>query len=658
MDYKYLLQIDSPDDLKKVPQEELPVVAAELRDFMITTVAKVGGHLASSLGTVELTIALHYLFNAPTDKIVWDVGHQAYGHKILTGRRDRFPTLRQYGGISGFPVRDESPYDSFNVAHACTSISGALGMAVARDLAGAHNYVVAVIGDAGLTGGVGLEGLNHVGHLKSKLLIILNDNEMSISPNVGAIAGYLNRIVKGQAYLRVKEEVELLLGSVPKVGKRLLRLTKDVVEAAKTMIIPGLVFEELGFKYVGPLNGHNLDGLLTTLQSVKDHPGPVLLHVVTQKGKGYSIAEQLPVKYHGVTSFDVSTGAFHKTPAGAPSYTAVFGKTMCELAAQDARVVGITAAMPEGTGLDGFNKQFPSRFFDVGIAEQHAVALAAGLARQGARPVIGIYSTFLQRAYDQFIHDVCIQDLPVVFALDRAGIVGDDGKTQQGVFDYSYMRCIPNVVLMAPKDENELQHMLHTALQYDGPIAVRYPRGAAIGVALDEVPQRLPIGKAEVLRRGPDVALLGIGLGVAAAAHAAEHLATEGVSATVVNARFVKPLDRDLILELAHSVGRLVTIEENALAGGFGSAVWELLEHEGVHDCQLHRVGVPDEFVEHGTQASWRKRYGLDAAGVAAAVKQHYPELFRSENHETRRTAVEGAAPSKRQRASEPVGAR
>src|SRR5579885_2486274 len=433
MEYQYLTRIDSPADLKKLPREALPQVAAELRDYLISVVSKVGGHLASSLGAVELTLALHYTFDAPRDKIVWDVGHQAYGHKTLTGRRDRFPTLRQYGGISGFPVRDESPYDAFNVAHACTSISAALGMCVARDLAREDNYVVAVIGDAGLTGGLALEGLNQAGHLKRKLLVILNDNEMSIAPNVGAIAGYLNRIVHGQSYHRLTHEAEKMILSVPRIGPRLLRISRDLLDSAKTLLIPGMVFEELGFEYVGPVNGHSIDELLDVLAKVKDNPGPTLLHVVTQKGKGYPHAEKLPMKYHGVTQFDVSTGAFQKAPAKAPSYTSVFGKAICELAEKDPRIVAITAAMCEGTGLDEFSKKFPKRFFDVGIAEQHAVDFAAGLACEGMRPVAAIYSTFLQRAYDQLAHDICLMHLPVTLALDRAGIVGADGPTHHGL---------------------------------------------------------------------------------------------------------------------------------------------------------------------------------------------------------------------------------
>ncbi|HXE30805.1 MAG TPA: 1-deoxy-D-xylulose-5-phosphate synthase, partial [Terriglobales bacterium] len=524
MEYQFLNKINAPADLKKIARADLPQVAAELRDFMITTVSKVGGHLASSLGTVELTLALHYIFQAPADKIVWDVGHQAYGHKIITGRRDRFPTLRQYGGISGFPVRDESPYDAFNVAHACTSISAALGMCTARDLAGEGNYVIAVIGDAGLTGGVGLEGLNQAGHLKPKLMVILNDNEMSISPNVGALSGYLNRIAHGQAYQRVRDEIEQLITSVPRIGHRLFRLTRQWVDAIKGLILPGLVFEELGFEYVGPINGHSFDALLDTIQKYKDHPGPVLLHVVTRKGKGYAQAEQLPMKYHGVTAFDISTGAFVKAPASAPSYTSVFGQAMCERAAADQRVIGITAAMTEGTGLSEFAVKYPRRFFDVGIAEQHAVTFAAGLACEGLRPVAAIYSTFLQRAYDQVIHDVCLMNLPVTFALDRGGIVGSDGPTHHGLYDIAYLCAAPNMTVMAPKDENELRHMLYTALEHGAPIAFRYPRGNGVGAELEPV-RKLEIGRAEILREGCDGAVLALGSMVYPCLEAAERLA-------------------------------------------------------------------------------------------------------------------------------------
>ena len=619
MDYQFLNRIDSPADLKKVARADLPRVAEELRDYMITTVSKVGGHLASSLGAVELTLALHYTFDAPADKIVWDVGHQAYGHKIITGRRDRFPTLRQYGGISGFPVRDESPYDAFNVAHACTSISAAVGMCTARDLAGRDNYVVAVIGDAGLTGGVGLEGMNHAGHIKPKMMVILNDNEMSISPNVGAIAGYLNRIVKGQAYQRVRDEIEQLITSVPKVGQRLFRLTRQWVDAIKGLILPGMVFEELGFEYVGPLNGHSLDTLLDTLNKYKDHDGPVLLHVVTRKGKGYAQAEELPTKYHGVTAFDISTGAFVKAPASAPSYTSVFGSAMCELAERDPRVVAITAAMTEGTGLNEFAARFPRRFFDVGIAEQHAVTFAAGLACEGLRPVAAIYSTFLQRAYDQVIHDVCLMNLPVTFALDRAGIVGADGPTHNGLYDLAYLAAAPNMTVMAPKDENELRHMMLTAVEHGAPIAVRYPRGNGVGAAREPA-RKLEIGRAEILREGSDGAILALGSMVYPCLEAAARLAQEGLSLTVINARFVKPLDEELIACLASEKPFLVTAEEGTLAGGFGALVAALLADRRIPVAQL-RIGVPDRIVPHGAPALLHAKYGLDTDGIVERVR-------------------------------------
>jgi 1-deoxy-D-xylulose-5-phosphate synthase len=619
MDYQFLNRIDSPADLKKVARADLPRVAEELRDYMITTVSKVGGHLASSLGAVELTLALHYTFDAPADKIVWDVGHQAYGHKIITGRRDRFPTLRQYGGISGFPVRDESPYDAFNVAHACTSISAAVGMCTARDLAGRDNYVIAVIGDAGLTGGVGLEGMNHAGHIKPKMMVILNDNEMSISPNVGAIAGYLNRIVKGQAYQRVRDEIEQLITSVPKVGQRLFRLTRQWVDAIKGLILPGMVFEELGFEYVGPLNGHSLDTLLDTLNKYKDHDGPVLLHVVTRKGKGYAQAEELPTKYHGVTAFDISTGAFVKAPASAPSYTSVFGSAMCELAERDPRVVAITAAMTEGTGLNEFAARFPRRFFDVGIAEQHAVTFAAGLACEGLRPVAAIYSTFLQRAYDQVIHDVCLMNLPVTFALDRGGIVGADGPTHNGLYDLAYLAAAPNMTVMAPKDENELRHMMLTAVEHGAPIAVRYPRGNGVGAAREPA-RKLEIGRAEILREGSDGAILALGSMVYPCLEAAARLAQEGLSLTVINARFVKPLDEELIACLASEKPFLVTAEEGTLAGGFGALVAALLADRRIPVAQL-RIGVPDRIIPHGAPALLHAKYGLDTDGIVERVR-------------------------------------
>ena len=620
MEYKYLPRIESPADLRRIPREELPLVVAELRDYMVSVISKIGGHLASSLGAAELTVALHYSFDTPKDKIVWDVGHQAYGHKILTGRRDRFPTIRQYGGISGFPVREESPYDTFNVAHAGTAISGALGMAVARDLKGEDYHVVAVVGDGGLTAGEELEGINNLGTLQKKLLVILNDNKMSISPNVGAWAGYLNRIVHGQAYHRLREEVEKLMLAVPHVGRRLLRISKDIVESAKTVLIPGLVFEELGFEYVGPINGHDMHELLAVLAKVKKNSKPTLVHIVTQKGKGYSIAEKLPVKYHGVTQFDVSTGAFHKAPAKAPSYTAVFGKALCELAEKDSRIIGITAAMSEGTGLDEFSKRFPERFFDVGIAEQHAVTFATGLACEGMRPVVAIYSTFLQRAFDQVIHDTCLMRAPVTFALDRAGIVGADGPTHNGLYDLVYLSALPGMVVMAPKDENELRHMLYTALTVGGPAALRYPRGNGIGLPIDPEFKKLEIGKGEILREGEDFGILALGSMVYPCLEAATRLDAMGIHATVINARFMKPLDEDLICCLAAEKQFLVTAEEGTEAGGFGAQVAALL-HDRRVPASILRIAVPDRIIPHGASDLLHAKYGLDVDGIVNRIK-------------------------------------
>ncbi len=620
MEYRYLSHIDSPAELKKVPREDLPLVAEELRDYLISVVSKVGGHLASSLGTVELTLALHYLFDTPKDRIVWDVGHQAYGHKVLTGRRDRLATIRQYGGISGFPVRDESPYDTFNVAHAGTAISGALGMAVARDLKGEDFHVIAVVGDAGLTSGLELEGINNLGTLQKKVLVVLNDNEMSISPNVGAIAGYLNRVVHGQAYHRITQEVEKMILSVPRLGSRLLKLSKDLVESAKTALIPGLVFEELGFDYVGPISGHNMEELLIALARVKDNPKPTLLHVVTQKGKGYPHAEKLPVKFHGVTQFDVATGAFRKSPATAPSYTSVFGNTMCELAEKDQSVVAITAAMAEGTGLVEFSKRFPDRFFDVGIAEQHAVTFACGLACEGLHPMVAIYSTFLQRAYDQVIHDAALMRLPVAFALDRSGIVGADGPTHNGLYDLAYLSAVPGMVVMAPKDENELRHMLATSLSVNGPTAVRYPRGNGFGVPLDTEFKRLEIGKGEILREGSDIAILALGSMVYPSLESAERLTASGIHATVINARFMKPLDQELICCLASEKQFLVTVEEGTECGGFGSAVAALLQDRRI-PTSVVRIAVPDRIIPHGAPNLLHAKYGLDADGIVEKIQ-------------------------------------
>jgi 1-deoxy-D-xylulose-5-phosphate synthase len=620
MEYKYLFRINSPADLKKVPREDLPLVVDELRDYMVSVISRIGGHLASSLGAAELTVALHYTFDTPRDKIVWDVGHQAYGHKILTGRRDRFPTIRQYGGLSGFPARDESPYDTFNVAHAGTAISGALGMAVARDLKGDNYRVVAVVGDGGLTVGEELEAINNLGTLQKNVLVILNDNKMSISPNVGALAGYLNRIVHGKAYHRLREEVEKLMLSLPHLGPRLLRISKDIVESAKTILIPGLVFEELGFEYLGPINGHDIAELLTVLEKVKNNSRPTLIHIVTKKGKGYPIAERLPVKYHGVTKFDISTGAFHKGPAAPPSYTSVFGKALCELAEKDSRIVAITAAMSEGTGLDEFSKRFPERFFDVGIAEQHAVTFATGLACEGMRPVVAIYSTFLQRAFDQVMHDTCLMRAPVTFALDRAGIVGADGPTHHGLYDLVFLSALPGIVVMAPKDEVELRHMLYTALSLPGPAALRYPRGSGIGSPIDPLFQKLEIGKAEILRQGSDIGILALGSMVYPCLEAATRLEAMGIGATVINARFMKPLDANLICRLAAEKQFLVTAEEGTEVGGFGAQVAALLLDRRV-PARLLRIAVPDRIIPHGESALLYAKYGLDVDGIVDRVK-------------------------------------
>jgi 1-deoxy-D-xylulose-5-phosphate synthase len=640
MDFSLLSKVDSPDDIKKLDRQQLGQLADELRSFMIHTISKTGGHLASSLGTVELTVALHYVFNAPEDQLVWDVGHQAYGHKILTGRRDQFHTLRQYEGISGFPRREESVYDAFNVAHASTSISAALGMAVARDLAKEDFHVVAIIGDGGLTGGIALEGINQAGHLQKKLLIILNDNEMSISPNVGAISGYLNRIVTGQVYNRFKKEVESMLLSVPHIGKRLVKIAKDMVDAMKTFMVPGLLFHELGFDYVGPINGHHLDTLVDTLEKLKQNSAPTILHIVTKKGKGWSVAESAPIKYHGPTAYDPQTGVFYPTPPAPPSYTSVFGKTMIKLARQDPKIVAITAAMLEGTGLVQFSKEFPDRCFDVGIAEQHGVTFAAGLATQGFKPVAAIYSTFLQRAYDQVIHDVCLMDLPVTFAIDRAGIVGADGPTHNGLYDIAYLRTVPNMTLMAPKDENELQHMIYTAIQTGHPAAVRYPRGNGIGAKLDEQFRVLEIGKAEMLQDGEDCVILALGTLVHPALKAAERLAVEGISASVVNARFVKPLDEELICCLATEKSFLITVEEAALMGGFGSAVMELLEARSLQGCKLLRIGVPDRLIPHGSPSLLHAKYGIDADGIYEKIRTFIQDGYSPKSGRTRKAGL------------------
>jgi 1-deoxy-D-xylulose-5-phosphate synthase len=616
----YLEQIDSPADLRRLGRAVLPKVAEEIRELIIQTVAKTGGHLASNLGSVELTLALHYIFDSPEDKILWDIGHQTYPHKILTGRRDRFPTLRQEQGLSGFTKREESPHDPFGAGHAGTAISAAVGMAEARELLGKRYRVVAVVGDGALTSGLSWEGLDQAGSLRRDLLVILNDNSMSISPNVGAVSAYLNRVLIGRFATRVRAETQHLLEHIPRVGPRAAEMAKRVEQMAKGLVTPGVLFEELGFTYIGPIDGHNLDHLLTTLANVKALKGPVLMHVVTVKGKGYAPAEGDAVKWHGAAPFEVETGNFKKK-AAPMTYTEAFAQALIKLADEDPRIVAVTAAMAEGTGLAKFRQAHPTRCYDVGIAEQHAVVFAAGLAAQGMRPVVAIYSTFLQRAYDQVIHDVCVQRLPVTFAVDRAGIVGDDGPTHQGLYDLAFLRTVPQIVLLAPRDENDLQHCLKTALSSGGPAALRYPRGAGCGVPIDQEAMAFPLGTAELLRDGSDLLLLPLGPLVRPALLAAECLAGAGISAAVINPRFVKPLDRELIPEVARRVGRVITVEEHALAGGFGAAVLELFEELGLARIQVKRLGVPDCFVEQGAPAAMRECFGLSAEGIQAAAE-------------------------------------
>jgi 1-deoxy-D-xylulose-5-phosphate synthase len=613
---RLLSTINNPQELKKLPPEFLPQLAQEIREKIIATVAKTGGHLAPSLGVVELTIALHYVFDSPRDKIVWDVGHQAYTHKLLTGRQDRFHTLRQYGGLSGFPKRCESPHDACDTGHSSTSISAALGMATARCLKRERNRVIAVIGDGSMTAGLAFEGLNNAGDLNKDLIVVLNDNGMSISPNVGALSSFLSRKLTAPTMVFLKKQVENLLGSFPAIGGDLLAWAKKGEESFKAFFTPGMLFEALKFTYLGPVNGHRLNHLIETFNNVKNLRGPILVHVVTTKGKGYEPAETDPTGFHGLGKFDPDTGEPKKSVGDVPSYTEVFGDTLVRLAKDDRRIVAITAAMPDGTGLVDFRHQFPDRFFDVGICEQHATTFAAGLALEGMRPVVAIYSTFLQRAYDQVLHDVCLQNLPVVFALDRGGVVGEDGETHQGLFDLSYLRHLPNLVLMAPKDENELRDMLYTAVEHPGPAAIRYPRGKGIGVAFSSTLSKIPIGKAEVLREGEDLLILAVGASVYPALKAAENLGKQGFSATVVNTRFIKPLDENLILTLAAAHGRLLTVEENVAAGGFGSAVLELLADRDLFGVAVKRLAIPDSFVEHGSQDVLRQKYGLDADGI------------------------------------------
>ena len=621
---KLLDEIDSPRDLKKLPPERLPQVAGEMRALILEVVSKNGGHLASNLGAVELTIALHYVFDSPRDTIVWDVGHQCYTHKILTGRRDRFGTLRQHQGILGFPDRNESEHDIYNTGHASTALSAALGIAVARNKRRDDHKVIAVVGDGGLTGGVAWEALNQIGLLREPLIIVLNYNEMSISPNVGALSKYLTYLVSGQHYLRIKDHAKSILKSIPAVGWPLIKVGRALEDAVKKVFFPGLVFEELGIRYVGPVQGHSLSSLIEVFRDAQTYDGPVLIHCVTQKGRGYAPAQSNPERFHGTAPFNRATGE-PLSSSTVPTYSAVFGKTMCNLARQDERIIAVTAAMPEGTGLSGFAREFPDRFYDVGIAEQHAVNFAAGLALRGLKPVVAIYSTFLQRAYDQLYHDVALQDLPVVFALDRSGIVSDDGPTHQGINDIIYLRHLPHMIVMAPQDENELQRMLKSALTYGHPAAVRYPKGKGRGVVLEENPQEIALGRSERLKEGRNL-LLAFGSLVPAALEAASELEKEGLSLAVINARFAKPLDEEAILSYAQKGNAIITVEEGVVSGGFGSAVRELLDRERRFDIRFLAIGLPAEIYALGKSDEIKKMFGLDASGLAARVRRFFRE--------------------------------
>jgi 1-deoxy-D-xylulose-5-phosphate synthase len=618
---RLLDSIGSPGDLKSLSLVQLAQLAREIRQEIIAVVSETGGHLGASLGAVEITLALHHVFDAPRDLIVWDVGHQAYGHKLLTGRRQRFPSLRQEGGIHGFPLPAESEYDTFGVGHASTAIGAALGMAVARDLRGEHHKIIAVVGDGAMTGGVAFEAINNLGHQNRDLLVVLNDNEMSISKNVGAVSKYLTRITTTDVYNKFEAELWDFLGKLP-AGDKWRVLASRVKEGMKNIVAPGMLFEELGLRYFGPFDGHDLKLLVDVLQHVRHLRGPVLVHAVTVKGKGYSFAEEKQETFHGLGSFDKVTGAPKPSQPGPPQWTQVFGRTLVQLGERDPRIVALTAAMPSGTGTHLFAERFPDRFFDVGIAEQAAVLLACGMAARGLRPVCAIYSTFLQRAYDQIVHDAALQRLPLVFALDRAGLVGEDGPTHHGAFDIAYFRTVPNVVLMAPADEEELRHLLYTALRWErGPVALRYPRGPALGVPTSDGFQEIEIGRGAVLRAGEDVALVGYGTGVSWCLRAADLLRETGIHATVANARFAKPLDQDLLLHLATTHDRVLLVEEHALAGGFGSAVLELLESRRMLGANVRRLGIPDGFVEPAPRPRQLEKLGLTPERIAALVR-------------------------------------
>ncbi|MGG0797164.1 1-deoxy-D-xylulose-5-phosphate synthase [Brevibacillus laterosporus] len=620
-----LENMKSPDDLKHLTISQLQQLSEEIRRFLIENLSKTGGHLAPNLGVVELTIALHYCFNSPKDKILWDVGHQAYVHKILTGRKDDFPTLRQYKGLCGFPKMAESAHDVWETGHSSTSLSGAMGMASARDLKKENYHVIGVIGDGALTGGMAFEALNHIGHEKKNVIVVLNDNEMSIAPNVGAMHNYLGKLRTDHIYNRAKDEVESLLKAIPAVGGKLAQLAEKVKDSMKYMLVSGILFEELGFTYIGPIDGHNLELVIDSLRTAANTRGPVLLHVITKKGKGYLPAEQNAMKWHGTDTYKIESGEMIKAVAAAPAYKSVFADTLIKLTQQDDRIVAITPAMPDGSGLLKYASVYPERMFDVGIAEQHACTFAAGLATQGMKPFLAIYSTFLQRAYDQLIHDVARMKLPVVFAVDRAGLVGADGETHQGVYDIAFMRAIPNMVIMAPKDENEMQHMMKTASEYDGPISFRYPRGNGLGVKMDEELKALPIGQMEVVREGKGVAVLSFGHIYDVAEKAINLLQMDGIMPMFVNARFCKPLDEELLLRLAKENMDIVTVEEGCVQGGFGSAVMEFYAEQGYHNMVVEPMGIPDYFVEHGSVKEQRQEISLTAEAIAARVRSLLP---------------------------------
>ena len=623
-----LEHIKTSKDIKQLTRPELKLLAGEIRKRIIDVVSKNGGHLASSLGAVELTLAIHTVFDLPKDTLIWDVGHQSYAHKLITGRNDVFDSLRQYKGLSGFSKMKENPCDGFTVGHSSTSISAGLGVCYANYLNKDTSDVISVIGDGSLTAGLAYEGLSQTGDLKRNLIVILNDNDMSISPNVRLLSSFLSRTFSAKSLQSMRNQFGAFLKSLPKIGDDMYNIAKRSEESFKAFITPGMLFEAFDFDYFGPIDGHNLDHLIDILKNIKNPKDPVLLHVTTVKGKGYEPAEKNPVYFHGVGSFTVDTGKSNHTSNGIPSYTQVFGSQMINLAKTNEKIIAVTAAMPEGTGLIEFSKLYPDRFFDVGIAEQHAVTFSAGLASKGFKPVVAIYSTFLQRAFDQILHDVCIDAHPVVFAIDRGGIVGEDGPTHHGLFDYSYLRCMPNMTIMAPKDENELARMLVTAFHHNGPVAIRYPRGTGTGVQIEDPPRLLEIGKAQVIKEGNDLLIIAIGKSVCDALDAGKALKDQGINATIINARFVKPLDTDLIIEYAMKIKKIIIVEDHVLDGGFGSAVLEVLIDNGVTDFSLKRIGIKDTFVEHGAQDILKRHYEIDSAAiVTAAITLHGKQL-------------------------------